>query len=68
MHQQHIQQAIMKMVMDTEITTGFASNCATFTFVFECVCFIFLFLIYFPPFYIRVGVGTCFPIPFYRDF
>ncbi len=44
MHQQHIQQAIMKMVTNTELTTVFASNCATFTFVFEFVCFILFFV------------------------
>ena len=66
--QQHIQQAIMKMVMNTELTTVFASSCATLTLFFEFVCFIFLFLIYLPPFYIGVGVGTCFPISFYRNF
>ena len=41
MHQQHIQQAIMKMVMRTELTTVFASNWATLTLFFEFVCFIF---------------------------
>ena len=61
MHQQHIQQAIMKMEIRTGLTTLFACNCATFTCVSEFVCFILLFLIYFSLLFIRVGVGTCFP-------
>ena len=41
MQQQHIQQAIMKMVIITELITVLTSSCATVDFVFEFVCFIF---------------------------
>jgi hypothetical protein len=63
--QQHI-QAIMKIDEEKLQVTPLTIE---FCFVFEFVCFIFfLFLIYFSLFFIRVGIGTGFPISFYRNF
>jgi len=67
--QQHI-QAIMKIVVKRE-SDAFplwdkAITAASLTELLFLdgvkVCFIFLFLIYFSLLFIRVGVGTCFPI------
>jgi hypothetical protein len=64
--QQHI-QAIMK---NGETELSVTLRLPSFNLdVFDTVCFIFfLFLIYFSPFFIGVGVSTCFPIAPMRTF
>lgn len=63
--QQHI-QAIMKMKgNELQVTPETLSLFVVFDFV--CVIF-FLFLIYFSLFFIRVGIGTGFPISLKLDF
>ena len=64
LQQQHIQAIIKNGVKELKVTLRLLLFC----FVFDKMCFIFLFLIYFSLLFIRVGVGTCFPISFYRNF
>jgi hypothetical protein len=66
--QQHIQAIIMD-VKKTEIVSSAAGSSRKEACVWvDVVCFILLFLIYFSLLFIRVGVGTCFPIAPRRDF
>lgn len=64
--QQHIKAIMKNGVIEFKANLRLLCFCLD---VFDTGCFIFLFLIYLPPFYIGVGVGTCFPISpdNYRD-